>query len=417
MRRLLWLLALPLAVGAQEAPPAPVQVVGDLLTLEDARREAEQNALEVALARWDVEFARAEVARWTGAALPDVAGFVNLSVGAGLTQVGFQRPIAGLAALGVQGSVRLFDPATWAAAAAAHRTRRGAEALVDWARARARQQVTELYTSVRLEQAIAESLDRAARSAEEDAAAVEELVRAGLRPTSDGARTRAEALDLRARAIEARGRQVAACASLQDLMARAIDGVCPLAPVPADAQPEEQVGTHPALVAAQEALAEAKTQQISAVGAQLPSVEASGTAAHYQPQGQQGGFGWNLGLGIQVPLRAVTEGRGEVMGAAAARGAAEESLAGQERSLDAARISAEAEWEAAAAAVRAREGGVEAAAAALLLVQERYRAGLADVSALLDARRAEVDAEVGLLQARARRWAALAALEAARGVR
>ena len=65
----------------------------------------------------------------------------------------------------------------------------------------------------------------------------------------------------------------------------------------------------------------------------------------------------------------------------------------------------------------AREGAVDAAAAALLLVQERYRAGLEDVSSLLDARRAGIDAQVGLLRANARRWSALAAVEAARGVR
>ncbi len=398
--------------------PAPAQEAapGGPLSLADARARAQRSALQVALARWDREAARGEVARWTGAALPSVAGFVDLTTGAGLTPSGFRRPTASLFVAGVSGSVRLFDPATWAAAAAARRTLRGEEETVGWARARARQQATDLFVTVALEQQVAAALEDARESAEQDAGAVRELVAAGLRPPSDAARTRADAMDLGARAIEARGRMVAACAGLQDLMAVAIDGECTLAPLPADPVPAEASGPHPALVAAEEAVAAARAAQFSAVGAQLPTVQAQGQVAHYEIPGGQGGLGWGVGVGVDVPLRGVTEGRGEVMGAAARAGSAEESLEGQERSLRAARIAAEAEFEAATAAVLAREGAVEAAAAALLLVQERYRAGLADVSGLLDARRAGIDAEVGLLRARARRWSALAAVEAAAGV-
>ena len=399
------------------APSAAAQEPAAPLTLEDARARAERRALEVTLARWDREGARGEVARWTGAALPSVAGFVDLSAGAGMTPAGFPRPTSSQLAVGVRGSVRLFDPATWAAAVAARRTLRGEEALVDWARARVRQQATELFATVLLEQDVARSLEDARASAAEDAAAVESLVAAGLRPSADAARTRAEALDLGARAIEARGRQVAACAALQDLMATTVDGVCVLVSLPAAPEPEDAaLGSHPALVAAEEAVAAARASQISAVGAQLPTIDADGAVAQYAIPGG-GGFGWSLGIGLDVPLRVLGEGRGELIGAAADRGAAAEALSGQRRSLDAARIAAEAEWRASTASVVAREGAVEAADAALRLVQERYRAGLADVSALLDARRAGVDAHVGLLRARARRWSALSAVEAARGVR
>jgi|GEM_PF-1756647 len=403
--------------GPAAAQEPPVNTGSALLSLDEARSRAQRNALQVALARWDHESARGDVAQWTGAALPSVAGFADLTTGAGLTPSGFSRPTASLFAVGLRGSVRLFDPATWAAATAARRTLRGEEATVEWTRARARQQATDLYATVLLEQEIAGALDEARQSADEDASAVQELVAAGLRPASDAARTRADAMDLGARAIEARGRMVAACAGLQDLMAVDIDGDCALVPLLTDPTPAEASGTHPALVAAQEAVSAARAGQISAVGAQLPTVEAEGTVAHYEVPGAQGGVGWSVGVGVDVPLRVVAEGRGELIGAAAARGAAEASLAGQERAIEAASIAAQAEWDAASAAVIAREGAVDAAAAALLLVQERYRAGLEDVSSLLDARRAGIDAQVGLLRANARRWSALAAVEAARGVR
>ena len=395
---------------------AVAQEVSAVLLLDEARARAESRALGVALARWDHEAARGDVARWTGAALPRVAGFVDLSAGGGWTSAGLSRPASNQAAVGARGSVRLFDPAAWAAAAAARRSLRGEAATVDWAKVRVRQQATELFATVRLEQDVALALEEARRSAEEDAVAVESLVAAGLRPQADAARTRAEAMDLGARAVEARGRQVAACAALQDLMAVTIDGACRLAALPDAAEPEDAAaGSHPALVAAEEAVAAARAARASAVGAQLPTITADGSAGHYEVPGG-GGPGWGVGLGLEVPLRVATEGRGELISAAADRGAAAESLAGQRRSLDAARIGAEAQWQASTASVLAREGAVQASDAALRLVQERYRAGLADVSALLDARRAGVDAQVGLLRAGARRWSALAALEAARGV-
>ena len=402
MRALLLLLLLPGLVAAEP------------LSLDEARARVERDALTVALARWDREAVRADVARWTGAALPAIAGFVDMNAGAGLTPAGFPRPVATQAGVGVRGSVRLLDPSTWAAAAAARRSLRGQEATVAWSRVQAREQATTLFATVVTEQAVASALEEARRSAQEDATAVAELVRAGLRPPSDGARTEAQVLDLQARTAQARGAAMAACAALQDLMAIEVDGVCVLASMP-DSGPSEGPATHPALVAAQEAVRAARASKLSAVGAQLPVVEATGQAALWAIPGG-GGPGWAVGLGVDLPLRIINEGRGEVMAANAATSRASASLAGQERALGAARVAAEAQLQAADAAVVARVGGVDAASAALLMVQERYRAGLADVSALLDARRAEVDVRVALERARAARWAALAAVESARGV-
>ncbi|MCO4768975.1 MAG: TolC family protein [Deltaproteobacteria bacterium] len=410
---------LTLPAGAQEvgpsAPEPPIETPGpDVMGIDEARARVERHALTVALARWDREAAQADVARWTGAALPSIAGFVSLSVGAGLTPFGFPRPVASQAGVGVSGSVRLLDVSTWAAAASARRSLRGQEATVGWARVQAREQATQLYAVVVGEQAVARALEEARSSAEEDARAVDELVAAGLRPSADAARTRSEVLDLRARSIEARGRATAACAALQDLMAVEVNGRCVLQPL-LEIEPGEGPLTHPALVAAAEAVAAAQAAQVSAIGAQLPVVEASGQVAAYAIE-SGGGPGWSAGLDVNVPLRILNEGRGEVMAATAARGRADTALAGQRRALDAARVGAEARFEAARVSVVAREGSVEAAAAALKLVQERYRAGLSNVSALLDARRAEVDARVGLARSRAARWAALASVESARGV-
>jgi len=387
------------------------------LTLEEARIRATDRALEVSLARWDAEAARGTFAQWTGAALPSVTGFFDLSTGAGRTAFGFDRPVATQWGLGVRGSVGLVDPATWAAAAAARRSQAGQEATIAWARVRAREQATALFARVRAEHRVAEALSAARADAEADADAVAALVDAGLRPPSDGARTRADAMDLAARSIEARGQAVAACAALQDLLALRVDGACDLAELPPPPAPALAEGDHPALVASAEALASAEASRASAVASQLPTVSADGTVGAYGTPEEAPGVGWSAGVSVDVPLRVLGEGRGELVSARAAEERAEDQLDGQRRSLSAARIGAEAEWEAAVAALDARRGSLEAADAALRLIQERYRAGLTDVSGLLDSRRARIDAEIGVLRAEARLWAALAAVESARGVR
>ena len=124
-----------LAVVILVATAAPATAgEGSPLDLDEARRLAADRALEVSLARWDAEGARGAFAQWTGAALPSITGFFDVSTGAGRTAFGFDRPVATQWGLGVSASLGLVDPATWAAAVAARRSQRGQEATVAWAR-------------------------------------------------------------------------------------------------------------------------------------------------------------------------------------------------------------------------------------------------------------------------------------------
>jgi outer membrane protein TolC len=388
-------------------------VPAEAITLEEARSRAQERSLEVALARWDVEAARGTATKWTGAALPSIAGFAGGSTGAGFTSFGFERPVAAQIGAGVTARVMLVDPSTWAAATAARETVAGREATVIWARLNARRRATELVARALVESRVAEALAGAATDAGEEAAVVRALVDAGLRPGADAQRVRAQELDFTARSREAEGRAISACAALQNLMGVAIDGQCEIADLPPDPAPETSDREHPALVAARAAVGAAEASRTGTIAAQLPTLAADGGATHYTVPGA-GGFGWSAGLTVAIPLR--PEGVGEIKEADASRGRAVEQLRGQRRALDAARVGAEAEWSAARAAVEARRGSLEAADAALTLVRQRYRAGLTSVTDLLDARAARTDSAVGLLRAEAGLWSALAAVEAARGV-
>ncbi len=388
----------------------------DPLTLDVARTRATAEALEVSLARWDAVAATGTLQRSVGAALPSIAGFVAGSAGAGFTSFGFERPTAAQVGVGVTGRFVIVDPSTWAAATAARRTWEGREATVGWVRVEARRRATSLFATARAEQRVAEALEKAALDAGEEAAAMAALVEAGLRPAADAERGRAQQLDFAARASEARGRAVAACAALQELMNVDIDGRCTIEALPVAPAPAEGPDEHPAIRAARAAVAASTASRSATLAGLLPTVAVDGTAAHYTVPGRVGGFGWGIGFSVDIPLRIVREGRGELTEAAAAKGRAERSLEGRRRELRAAAVSADAQWEAARAAVAARRGSLSAADAALRLVQERYRTGLTPVTDLLDARAARADAAVGLHRAEATLWAALAAVEAARGV-
>jgi outer membrane protein TolC len=77
---------------------------------------------------------------------------------------------------------------------------------------------------------------------------------------------------------------------------------------------------------------------------------------------------------------------------------------------------AEARYEAALVGLTAREQARAAAAAGLTLLEQRYDNGLAPLTDWIDARRQRDAAAVALAQARGELGAALAQLEAARGV-
>ena len=61
------------------------------------------------------------------------------------------------------------------------------------------------------------------------------------------------------------------------------------------------------------------------------------------------------------------------------------------------------------------DSGAEAAQEALLIVEERYRSGLARVVDLIEVQRALTEARVRALDARAQAWMAIAAVERVAG--
>ncbi len=409
------LLVAPLVALLVGAAPAVVSAAGPI-TLDDARRRAQADSLDVQLARWDALEADGAAQAALGGALPSIAGFVSGSAGAGLTSFGFERPTASQIGAGVTGRFALVDPSTWTAATAARRTHAGREATVRWVRVEARREATVLLARALAEQRVAEALALAAEDAAKEADAVGALVAAGLRPAADGARVRAQQLDFVARASEANGRAVAACAALQNLMRVEIDGACVLGDLPLGPKPADGPEKHPALVAAEAAAESADLSRTSAIAGLLPTVSVDGTAAHYTVPGRIGGFGWGVGFTVDIPLRIAGEGPGEIKRSGATLRKASAAWVAQHRELTAARVSAEGEWTAAQDAIAARRGSLTAADAALRLVSERYRTGLTSVTDLLDARAARTEAAVGLRRAEATLWSALAALEAARGV-
>ena len=117
-----------------------------------------------------------------------------------------------------------------------------------------------------------------------------------------------------------------------------------------------------------------------------------------------------------MPLFAGGALQGSIRAASARLRAARAEVVDQERQLDTARVSADARWRAARAELDARREADDAAAEAFELVDERYRNGLAGVTAWLDARRARDRARVDLANAAAELGSALAEVEAAHGV-
>ncbi|MCB9693585.1 MAG: TolC family protein [Alphaproteobacteria bacterium] len=285
---------------------------------------------------------------------------------------------------------------------------------MDWARVTARRDATVAVATLWAAEAERDAWTEAAEDARKAADAVESLASAGLRPPADAARTRAVALALEARAVGAEGAVAGRCAELQALLRDPVDGRCALE-APSPEVPLEGEGPHPALVAAQEALQAARARRTGAVLARGPTVTANGTVGQYLA-GDNSGIGWSAGLDARLPVVSVGAGRGADRMAVAARDDAELALEAQERGLEAAAVAAGARWEAAVAGLAALEASAQAAEQALALVGGRYDEGLEGLEAWISARRARDEARVALAQGRAERLAALAEVEAVRGV-
>ena len=382
--------------------------------LDATRQRVVDHAVEVA--RAEARAAEARGATWQAAsgALPQVELFASGSRGAGLTSFGFERPVATQAGAGVRGSWQLLAPGSWAATDAARHSALGARALRDWARVTARRDATVAVAELWVAQDEAAAWSAAVDDATEALDAVQSLVDAGLRPPADAARARADRASLSARAASAEGEVAGRCARVRALLREPVAASCD-AVVVGELLPAESSAQHPALVAAEEAVAAARGARTSALLDRGPTLEATGTAAHYLA-GDASGFGWSAGLEAQLPLVSGGAGIGSNQSARARADDATLALEAQQRDLDAARVDTEARFVAAQTSLEAQHAALAAAEEALALVAARYEQGLDGLESWLSARRARDEARAGLAQARGAHLAALAELESVRGV-
>lgn len=385
------------------------------LSLDEARATATDQAVAVEQARATRDAAEARAWVATAEGLPAVVGFGSVNTGAGFTAFGFPRPVQTQAGAGVRGSWTLISPAAWGAARAARQTASGQGAMVAWAMVEARRSATSAFSATRGAQDVVTALEQGQADAERAAEAVSAQVQAGLRPPADGARASAEAAALKADLAAARGTAQARCAELQALLRMEITASCTL-DGPGAEQPAEGPGAHPALTAAQATLGASGAARSAATGALLPTLSADGTAAWYTTDEGGGGAGWSTGLDLSVPLMASGAAARGIAAARAEEAVARLSLEDQERALRVALASADARLRGAREARRARVAARDAADAALQLVAERYANGLSPLTDWVDARRQRDAARVAFALAEAELGAAIAELEAARGV-
>lgn len=382
--------------------------------LDTARQRAVDRAITVARAEEQADAARGRTWLAASGALPDVSLFANASTGAGLTSFGFERPVRTQTAVGLTGTWTVIAPGSWAAAVAARHTVLGRDAMVAWARVDARQAATVAIADLWAAEAVATALNDSADDAERGAGAVRSLVDSGLRPPADLARTQATAASLRARAATAEGQVVGACARLQALLRDTPDGRCALA-APEVAEPQTAPGTHPALVAAQQALASAQASRTQAILERGPTVTGTGTVGRYSA-GDGKGVGWSAGVQANLPLLSGGAGLGNNRVAVSLRDDAALAFEDQTLSLDAAAVAAEARFRAATIGLDALSLADDAAEQAMDLIDGRYGEGLVDLEGWLSARRDRDEARVALAEGRAERLRALAQLESVRGV-
>lgn len=383
--------------------------------LEATRAAAVEQAIAVEQAA--ARAAAAQGATWeaVGTQLPQVDLFASASQGAGLTSFGFERPVSQQAAAGVQATWQLLDPAGWAATEAARHTARGQRALLDWARVDARRDATLAVAELWTAQQQADAWRAAVDDAREALDAVQGRVDAGLRAPADAARARATLARLEALAAEAEGAVAGRCARVRALVREPVDRACDPAVVDGATEGEVPQGPHPALVAADEVLRATRARRSGTLLERVPSLAATGTAAHYVA-GDASGFGWSTGLEARMPLVSSGAGIGRARQARADVDDATLAYEAQERELAAATIDATARHAAAGLRVEAEARALDAAEEALRLVQARYDQGLDGLEAWLIARRTRDEARASLAQARGARLAVLAELESLQGV-
>lgn len=386
------------------------------LTLEAAREVAVSQAIAVEQAAAAADRAQSAARGVRAGALPSVTGEAGASFGSGFTAFGFPRPVQQQYSVGVGAAWTVVAPSTWGAASAARRTAEGTVAMAEWARLEARRQATTAFTAALAAEREAEAWERSSTAASRIAEVVQELVDRGLRPPAEAARARADAAAAQAERATAQAAATARCAELLALLRR-LDGPAPQCELvaPAPQVPLEAPPAHPALTAAALALDAATSTRSSAVGGFLPTLDLDAGAAWYRAD-DGGGPGWSASADLAVPIFASGLRAAELDAADAALVEARLTLEGERLRLVAALASAEVRHTAAQEALQAREEAVTAARAAQELVQARYQTGVDDLTTLLQARQAWEQAAVARARAEAELGAALAALEAARGV-
>jgi outer membrane protein TolC len=178
---------------------------------------------------------------------------------------------------------------------------------------------------------------------------------------------------------------------------------------------EAALPEHPALSAAREARAAARSDLSSARLERAVTAEVGATAAEYNI-GDGFGFGWSASVGLDAPILSSGALQQSARAAEDRLAIADAELADQKNQLEIALVSAEAQLAASRAGLVAREAALEAAQAALDLEEARYREGLSGATDWLVVRRQRDQTAAALAGARAGLGEALAGVEAARGV-
>ncbi len=393
--------------------------------LDEARQASTARAIGVLRQQAALDRARGVALGTLADTLPQVGLFAQATAASGPNPFG--RFTSRQVQAGVSGSWRLVDPAGWGASAAARSSVRGEQALLDWARAMARRDATVAFADAIAAVETTEALRTAEADAQRAAEGIQSLVDAGLRPTADVVQAEAAAAALTAERKAAEGEIGATCAALQAQMGTAIDGHCDITPPGTWPSPVALDTTHPALLAAEEALTAARRTRSASVLANAPVVVGTAQAAQNQGTAVVGDdtenarslAGLSLSAGLRADMTVMGSGSGvaQIRQATAERRAAEVALDEQLRLLAADRVAAEARHTAARASVEATTVSLGAASEALALVESRYEQGLEGLTTFLDARRVRDRALVARASARAEEGRALAELEASRGVR
>lgn len=385
------------------------------LDLDEARTQAMAQAVGVLAAEAEADALRGDLREGRERLLPSLSGFAQANTGAGLTPFGFERPVRTLYAVGVEGRWSVINPSAWVRITQARRTATSAEALLDWARLQARRDATVAYARAWSSVGEVDALKTAVEDATSLRDAIADLVNSGLRPTADLARAEAEAAAARARVADATGRASAACAELQGLIGAEVSGRCDLSE-PAITAPASSSAAHPAMRAFQLSADASRAAHTAAGWSLAPTIDIDGQVAEYIVPDRAAGIGYQVIAGITVPILNGTGNYSALSAARARQRQAEAQLEEQRRRIAIDTISAEARLNAARLSLDAAEQGARAAAEASDRAEALYRAGREALISVLDARRARDDARVAAALARADVIAAVAEVEAARGV-